>query len=136
MGLTDVVLCWRSESQETADGRIGMNIRELVGHRVRQVRESLGITQAELGERADLPLETVSRVERGLSVTLDNLWAIATALHLPLRELIAGDEPATVEQIVTDTQLRELVHQLEHADPKTVANIYKIARVLLEPDDE
>jgi transcriptional regulator with XRE-family HTH domain len=67
---------------------------EAVGGRIRQRRESLDLTQAQLGERCDLDRTFIGSVERGeRNVAVLNLRKIAQALRVPLTELLA--EPPT-----------------------------------------
>lgn len=43
-------------------------------------REEVGLTQADLAERAGVPQSTIARIERGDNVTIDKLSEIAHAL--------------------------------------------------------
>ncbi len=65
-------------------------LRDL-GNRIRQRREELGWTQAELGERCGLHRTFIGSVERGeRNVALLNLRAIARTLRVRLDTLLAG----------------------------------------------
>ena len=56
------------------------------GFEVRRLRESAGLTQAELAERAGVSRRWIGRVERGhLGAELGNLMRTARALDLTLR---------------------------------------------------
>ncbi len=52
---------------------------------LRQAREEIGMTQAQLAARAGIPRNQVVRAERGENITLDTLRKIAA--HLPLEKL-------------------------------------------------
>ena len=70
---------------------------QAVGTRVRQRREALGLSQAELGQRCGLHRTFIGHVERGeRNAAILNLRQIARTLRLPLREMLAEppEEPA------------------------------------------
>jgi transcriptional regulator with XRE-family HTH domain len=69
---------------------------EAVGTRIRQRREGLNLTQAQLGERCGLHRTFIGSVERGeRNVAILNLRAIARALRVSLPELLADEEDAS-----------------------------------------
>ena len=58
---------------------------------IKERREQLGMTQAELGEKVDVSQAAVCRWETGDTVPLRKLhWKIAQALHVPIAELDFG----------------------------------------------
>lgn len=64
---------------------------ERVGDRVRELRASAGLTQAQLADRAGLHRTFVGSVERGeRNVALLSLRRIAAALRVTPAELLAG----------------------------------------------
>jgi transcriptional regulator with XRE-family HTH domain len=68
------------------------NDNETIGQRLRARRVELGLTLAEVAEKAGLSLPYVSNLERGRgNPTLEALGALARALDTPLASLI-GDE--------------------------------------------
>jgi transcriptional regulator with XRE-family HTH domain len=65
-------------------------LREL-GLRIRQRREALDWTQAELAERCDLHRTFIGSVERGeRNVSILNLRLIAGVLRVPFSELLSN----------------------------------------------
>jgi transcriptional regulator with XRE-family HTH domain len=61
-----------------------------VGRRIRERREALNWTQAELGERCELHRTFIGSVERGeRNVAILNLRLIARVLRVSLAELLA-----------------------------------------------
>lgn len=67
-------------------------LREL-GRRIRERRESLGLTQEELGRKCSLHRTFIGSVERGeRNVSILNLRVIARALRISLAELF--EKPA------------------------------------------
>lgn len=66
-----------------------MNEIERIGRRIRTLREELGWLQRELAERADLPIRTIGRIERGeVDVRISTLAKIATALGITIEQLL------------------------------------------------
>jgi transcriptional regulator with XRE-family HTH domain len=67
---------------------------QLLGFRLRERRESMKLTQAELADKCGLHRTFIGSVERGeRNVSILNLRMIAAALRVSLAELLA--EPAT-----------------------------------------
>jgi transcriptional regulator with XRE-family HTH domain len=65
--------------------------REAFGHRVREHRLALGMSQEELADAAGIHRTYVSSVERGRrNVSLDNIVALAHALRIDPARLLEG----------------------------------------------
>ena len=70
-----------------------LELRKSLGVAVRYHREKHGLTQEQLAERADLHRTYVSDIERGSrNLSLDSMYAIATALQVSLSTLLAAAE--------------------------------------------
>jgi transcriptional regulator with XRE-family HTH domain len=68
------------------------DIAKVVGARVRELRQSLRMTQEQLGERASLSYKFIGEVERGVAnPTLETLARIAVALNVDLGDLVADE---------------------------------------------
>ena len=68
------------------------NIREEVGKRIRTVRKTKGITQEQVGEKADLNYKFIGKIERGeVNPSIETLSAIADALNISLSQFFAED---------------------------------------------
>ena len=66
---------------------------DLLGVRLREMREARGLTQEALGERAGFTGKYLSEVERGLrDLPLSTLRAIATSLGATLEDVFRGLE--------------------------------------------
>lgn len=62
--------------------------RKLIGKQVARIRKEMGLTQAQLAEAIDVAPETISRLERGISIpSLGTLEDISRALDVTLKEL-------------------------------------------------
>ena len=72
-----------------AAGLADRNPRTLVGRNLRRLRLAAGISQEELGFRANLDRTYVSSVERGhRNISIDNIFRLASALECDPRELL------------------------------------------------
>ena len=106
-----------------------MKPREIVAYRIKQERERLGMTQADVagavsrllgGDEKWYP-QTVSDAERGKrAFAVDDLFALALTLNVPVQELVTtppgetrdvgpyqlpgGDEQPSADQLVADVE--------------------------------
>jgi len=63
-------------------------LRVLFGNRVRELRRATGLKQDEFAEKCGFARSYMSRVETGgANPSLDAIQTIATALHVPVRDL-------------------------------------------------
>jgi transcriptional regulator with XRE-family HTH domain len=77
------------------------NESETIGQRLRARRVELGLTLAEVAEKAGLSLPYVSNLERGRgNPTLEALGALARALDIPLASLLGENGPMEPLQVV------------------------------------
>lgn len=59
------------------------------GYHLRELRQAAGLTQEELANDADIPINQVGRIERGeINPTLSTLYALSEALKKRLPELL------------------------------------------------
>ena len=67
--------------------------RQSIGVKIRQLRESAGLTQEALAQAAGIGRVTLVRIEKGeQSPRYETLVALARALGQPIQELVAGEE--------------------------------------------
>ena len=65
------------------------DIKKKLGVRISQLRMRAGMTQAKLAEKADLSIDSISRIERGdRAPSLESLVAIGEALEFDPAELL------------------------------------------------
>jgi len=73
--------------------------RKALGHAIRLRRQSLGLSQEELADRAGIERKSVSRVETGAySPSVDRLWSLSDALAVSPEALLS---PAFPEEHAT-----------------------------------
>ena len=65
-----------------------MSRRLIFGDNVRHYRHELALSQEQLAVAAGVDRKTINRIEQGVhSVRLDNVWLIADALGVDVRDL-------------------------------------------------
>ncbi|MGI5268826.1 helix-turn-helix domain-containing protein [Nonomuraea sp. CA-218870] len=82
----------------------------VIGQRVRQLRQSRGVSLSELARRAGIGKATLSGVETGTrNPTLETLWAITAQLGVPIGAILdAPPEPRNVRGTAVEAALLEL----------------------------
>ncbi len=70
-----------------------IEIRRLVGDRIRFLRKAKGWSQEELGEYAALSYKFIGEIERGtVNPSLDTLLGISNALQIEIARLFSNDQ--------------------------------------------
>ncbi|WP_232376315.1 helix-turn-helix domain-containing protein [Amycolatopsis aidingensis] len=76
-----------------------MDLAQVVGGNVQRLRTAAGISLAELAAAGGISKTTLHGIEQGQgNPTLSTLWALATALHVPLGDLL--EAPAVAAEVV------------------------------------
>lgn len=99
----------------------------LIGRRIKEARQKLGLTQEELGERARLHYSYIGQVERGNKVpSLKTLKKIALALNIRLEALLedSRDREISPENLLA----QELMATVRHSTPEDIKMYIKIIR--------
>lgn len=103
-------------------------LRMVVGNRIRELRRAKGLSQAAVADRAGLPVDTWSRLERGaaLNPTLSSYLSIADALDAQL-----GDFFPVSEREVLSPYLEEMVAVLRNVGRETQESLLGTVKALL-----
>ena len=105
------------------------DIKKLLGKRIRYLRNLRGVTQQELGEKADLNYKYLGAVERGeKNASIDNLAKIAEGLSVELHELFI------VKDQVEDTRVlkKKIDEFLKAAGKNEIRTIYRVIEAILK----
>ncbi len=107
------------------------NIGKATGKRIRHLRSIQGLTQQELGEKADVNYKYLGAVERGeKNPTIEHIAKIAKALDVEPYQLLVFKQD--VKQNVKE-ELREKINVLlGKADIKEIEKVYRVIEVMLE----
>jgi transcriptional regulator with XRE-family HTH domain len=90
-------------------------VEKLIGSQIARIRKEREITQAELAETIDVTVETISRLERGISIpSLKTLENISSALHVPLKDLFDFKrEEEWADLTNEDKEIRKIIAYLK-----------------------
>lgn len=84
-----------------------------LGDRLRSRRKALGLTLAQVADRADLSIPYVSNLERGRgNPTVEALGSIATALEVDLGDLLGKNDGELTEDELLDIYLAQAPQSL------------------------
>lgn len=65
-----------------------IKLRKKFGNRIREIRKQLGLSQEDLGFKADLHRTYIGSIERGeQNVSLDNIGRLSKVLKVDLKDL-------------------------------------------------
>ena len=68
-------------------------VRQLIGDNIRVYRQQLELTQAQLAEKTELSIQSLSKLENGLQFSrMDTYCRVAEALLVPLHSLFIAPE--------------------------------------------
>jgi transcriptional regulator with XRE-family HTH domain len=108
----------------------GVDKKKLIGQRVRAARVERGLTQERLAELLDRSVDTVSNLERGVSLPAHaTLERLCQALDLRLDELLGPLPPGQVTDEKSAAllyRIYELAKRLDRADLQLAYGILKI----------
>ncbi len=95
-----------------------------LGARIRQARRRRGLSQAQLAERADMSLPTISRIERGLfNSSVLTIVALAKALDVRAGVLLGEGE--------LSAPVQDALELLERQTPEVQATLVGVLRAAL-----
>ena len=107
-----------------------------MGKRIKEIRESLNMTQSELADKLGLSVHTVSKYEQGQrNPKIEMLQKIATALNVPVQELLELDEDKESfdeeinllsKMLEDNTMLKQNLDVLTRKDVKSLTDFQNI----------
>ena len=104
-----------------------MDILVLLGNRIRQLRKSLKLTQAQLADKAGLSTNFIALLENGKrSASVDTLFRISKVLKVELKELFEFSEKKTKAQVAID----ELVKLLKRKSADDIEMLKDIGSII------
>ena len=102
-----------------------IQIRHLIGERIRDKRKERGLSQEELAEKANIHSTYVGQLERGeKSATVDSLEKVTAALEITFEELFIHLQPST--EFKDNTTIGRIINKLNamgEDNQKVVLNI-------------
>jgi len=79
--------------------------------RIVELRKARGWTQEKLAEKSTVTVRTIQRLEAGNDASLETLTLLARALQVPVRDLFADIQDATLDDAVTNLDRRTALQQ-------------------------
>lgn len=113
------------------------DVEKLIGAQIARIRKEREITQEQLAESVDVATETISRLERGVSIpSLKTLEKISWALHSSLRELLAFEYPLKPKDVFSEQELAKVITLLKTRSTADIKMGYQILKTLFEKVEE
>lgn len=104
---------------------LSMNIKKLIGHRIKELRKSRHFSQEQLAEMLDISQNALSYIETGENFfSSDTLEKLINALDIEPQELMTFAHLQS-----SDNLLNEIVEML-HKNPDKIKDIYKITKAI------
>lgn len=98
---------------------MSVDLKIVVGHRVRAARKRVGLTQEGLASTINRTPESVSNIERGLQLpSIDTLVDLGIALGIPIADFFeaSGQSDLTSRRLQLEADWRELGRALSEHD--------------------
>ena len=104
---------------------LSMNIKKLIGHRIKELRKSRHFSQEQLAEMLDISHNALSYIETGENFfSSDTLEKLINALEIEPQELMTFAHLQS-----SDKLLNEIVEML-NKNPEKIKDIYKITKAI------
>jgi len=102
-------------------------LEKYIGANVAKARKERELTQAQLAETVNTTIETISRIERGISIpSLKTLEKISKALHIHINEILSFECPPIKKSSVKESE--KLLAYLKTRKPAEIKMSYRILR--------
>lgn len=101
-----------------------------IGNKLQSIRKRMGMTQAEVAEKANLSDRTYADIERGtVNMRIETILRICNVLHITLDELF------TVEETTLTSRQNDLWVRLSACNPKDRETALQLLAVFLKSLD-
>jgi len=109
------------------------NIEKLIGTQIAKIRKECGITQERLAASVNVATETISRLERGVSIpSLATMERISHALHCPLKEFFDVEYPQKSTNNALDNEIDKLIAFLKTKNFDDIKMCYQMLKIIFE----
>lgn len=109
------------------------DIKRLIGKQVARIRIESGLTQAQLAEQLDVATETISRLERGISIpSLKTLENISFIFHITLKELFDFEYPKQSKANAQEKEIRKLIAFLKRKKAEEIRFGYNVLKSIFD----
>lgn len=109
------------------------NVEKLIGEQIAKIRKERELTQSQLAEMIDVSTETISRLERGVSIpSLKTLENISKALHSSLKDLFDFEYPQKAKGTLIEQEAAKLMAYIKTKKAADIKMSYRILRGIFE----
>lgn len=107
------------------------SLGKLIGANIARIRKDRELTQSQLAEMIDTTVETISRLERGVSVpSIKTIEKISKALHVHIKKLLDFESPVIKKPVIKESET--LLAYLQTKRPEDIKMSYRILRNIFE----
>lgn len=125
--ILDLICLYSIHSIESKVSNMSKGVEKLIGISIAKIRKDRELTQAQLAEMIDTTVETISRLERGISIpSLKTIEKISKALHVHIKDLLDFDYPSFKESSVREGE--KLLAYLQTKRPEDIRMCYRILK--------
>ena len=104
-----------------------MDIKQMIGARIKELRTKKGITQEHLSERMEINPKYLSSIERGKeNPTLNTLIKLSESLEVDLGEIFSF-----IEAEDPDKRKSQIISLLDEADSEQLKMIFKVLSIII-----
>ena len=102
-----------------------------IGHKIKQRRKELKLTQVELGQRTKKSSQVISNWERGYItiISCEDLQKLSMALSIPVDYFMPDNTPLPPEEPKPDKRLARIIKEYPNLDEKTKDMIDAIIKI-------
>lgn len=113
-------------------------VEKLLGAHIAKLRKERGLTQFELASMVGVAFETISRLERGVSMpSVKTLEAISKALTVRLKDLFDFEgEEKRIDFTKDEKELRKLLAYLKTRNKSDIKLAHRILKSLFDEIDK
>lgn len=109
------------------------NVEKLIGEQIARLRKERELTQSQLAELVDVSTETISRLERGVSIpSLKTLEKISKSLHANLKDLFDLERPKKHKTTDIEQEAAKLMTYIQSKKADDIRMCYRILRTIFE----
>lgn len=109
------------------------SVEKLIGEQIAKIRKERELTQSQLAELIDVSTETISRLERGVSIpSLKTIEKISKVLHSSLKDLFDFEYPQKAKGTALEQETAKLTAFIKTKRAADIRMCYRILRGIFE----
>ncbi|MBI1822960.1 MAG: helix-turn-helix transcriptional regulator [Nitrospirae bacterium] len=108
-----------------------MKEKHPVCKKIKDLRQSMKLTQSQFAELVDLSEDSIGKIERGVTVpNVETLYKIAEGVKIPVEQLIGPTKKSSSKEL--PRTLDDLINYLKTRSPEDISFIHELAIKVLE----